>query len=241
MFSFIKAYPDAQPIVRADKTALGTIPAKALQYCEALRSASSFGWYAYPAATSTLLFDGKDIYINIDSAWELLNTEHASDPDEWWNKECPEYLIDKAPPFITSIGVAGYVQIWSGHLVRSAGDWSVLIRPVANTTISNQYFCFEGIVETDQYRYAPLFTNIKILKTDIPITINAHEPLFQVQPVHRSSYSSEVLQSFSVSSLDNMAPNDWTDYSSTIRSNSVHDTEHKTGSYAVDVRKRSKE
>ena len=240
-FKFITAFPDAHPIIRADKTALGTIPAKAMQYCEAMRTASSFGWYAFPAASVTLLFDGQDTYIEIDDEWELLKTEHVTDPDSWWNLQAPEDLEDKAPPFITDIGVPGYVQIWSGHMVQTPQDWSVLVRPLANVKVSGQISCFEGIVEADDFRTCPLFTNVRILKTDTPITIHANEPLFQVQPIHRSCYSSTIVKDFSVVGLGDMDGKDWQAYSKTVRSIEPEQATDQTGRYAAHVRKRARQ
>jgi len=233
-------YPDAEMAIRADQTALGTIPAKAMRYCEPIRSASAFGWYVFAARPVSLLFDGSDVFIDIDSNWEVLTTEHASDPDSWWNTYCPDNLHDMAPPFITSIGAPGYVQIWSGLLVQTKKDWSTLIRPVANTAISGQFFCFEGIIETDHYAPAPLFINMRLLPTNVPIPIPSDEPLFQVQPIHRSCYSNETLGSMTVDEAENMSNDDWLGYRKTIRSNARDADDHETGQYAVETRKRAK-
>src|SRR3712207_8325252 len=45
-----RATPAAILPMPADRTALGTLPFSAVQYCEALCSASAFGRYAFPAA-----------------------------------------------------------------------------------------------------------------------------------------------------------------------------------------------
>ena len=46
---FHRIYPAAIPPMRADKSALGLMPTMAYRHCEAMRMASSFGWYAFPA------------------------------------------------------------------------------------------------------------------------------------------------------------------------------------------------
>ena len=46
---FHRVYPAAVPIMRADKAALGLMPTMAYRHCEPMRTASSFGWYAFPA------------------------------------------------------------------------------------------------------------------------------------------------------------------------------------------------
>ena len=47
---FYRIIPEAIPPMPADASALGTLPFAAYQYCEAIRTASSFGWYIFPMA-----------------------------------------------------------------------------------------------------------------------------------------------------------------------------------------------
>ena len=42
--TFYRAIPESFEPMRADRAALGVIPTAAFQYCEALTSASAFGW-----------------------------------------------------------------------------------------------------------------------------------------------------------------------------------------------------
>ena len=248
LVTFYKAYPDSLPAMSADRSALGTIPAQAYQYCEALTTASAFGWYAFPAATITLYFDGTDIYRMEEDSRVRVTTEQLSGMDEWWNNHCPEHLIDKAPPFLTSLGIPGYLQVWSGLLVKSRKNWSTLIRPIANVATSNQYFCFEGIVETDQYCPAPLFVNLKLQATHTPIVLSSTDPLFQVQPIHRECYSIANHQTASHHNIathsgDNagMSASNWLSYSNTVRDINPATDMHKTGQYATSSRKRKKQ
>ena len=251
LVTFYKAYPDALPAMSADRSALGTIPAQAYQYCEALTTASAFGWYAFPAASITLYFDGVDIYRLEDNEKIKVGVEQLSNMDDWWNIHCPPHLIDMAPPFITSLGIPGYVQIWSGLLIKSRKNWSSLIRPIANACTSNQYFCFEGIVETDSYAPAPLFINLKLQVTHTPITLSAHEPLFQVQPIHRQCYAKNNLSTvkqrgITATNSDQSDVNadagavDWTGYAKTVRHVNPAVDMHQAGQYASTTRKRGK-
>lgn len=245
--TFYRVYPSAIPVMRADRSALGTIPAKAYQYCEALCSASAFGWYAFPAADIRLMFDGTDVYVEHQGEWMTLTSMHLPGVDEWWDSQCPMELEGMAPPFLTSLGVPGYVQIWSGLLVRTRKDWSVVVRPLVNVDSSRQFQCFEGIVETDQYAPAPLFTNIKIRQTDTVIDISAEKPLFQVQPVKQESYKSRNLNAYSEHLLFDRTDGhsvfseaDWVGYASTVRSARPTEDMHALGSYGADTRRRAK-
>ena len=59
--TFYRAIPQCRAPIRADTSVLGTLPARGFQHCEALRSASSFGWYVFPPIDFTLQWDGSQI------------------------------------------------------------------------------------------------------------------------------------------------------------------------------------
>ena len=247
LIKFYKAYPHAIPVMRAERSALGTIPAKAYKYCEALCSASAFGWYVFPPTDIRLFFDGVDVYVDLENEWCKLTSMHLPDVDNWWDSHCPEELRGMAPPFLTDLGLPGYVQIWSGMLVSTRPDWSILVRPLANIQQTRQFFCFEGLLETDRYSPAPLFTNIKLQTTGVPIEIAADMPLFQVQPVPRKSYAMENLKSFEQIELfdpdsgsANLTDAEWSGYRKTIRTAQPVDDMHALGQYGASTRKRAK-
>ena len=52
--TFYRAIPQSVEPMRADRSALGVIPTAAFQYCEALTSASAFGWYVFPPMTACI-------------------------------------------------------------------------------------------------------------------------------------------------------------------------------------------
>ena len=54
--------------MRADRSALGTLPTAALQYCEAITSASAFGWYAFPPIDFHVQYDGTNFIWTHDQA-----------------------------------------------------------------------------------------------------------------------------------------------------------------------------
>ena len=71
----------------------------------------------------------------------------------------------------------------------------MLVRPPANLPRSLAFDLYEGIVETDRW-FGPLFTNLRLIKTDMPIHFSTETPLVQVQPLHRSAYADEVSNAF---------------------------------------------
>jgi hypothetical protein len=95
----------------------------------------------------------------------------------------------------------------------------------------------EGIIETDHW-FGPLFDNVRLLKTDVPIEFRSDVPFLQVQPVRKEFYADKFLQNFSVKSLDELSPEHWEAFHRTVV---VPNTtpERKHGQYAVAVRKQA--
>jgi uncharacterized protein DUF6065 len=237
---FHRIDPGAIPPMRADTSALGGIPAVAFQYCEALRTASSFGWYIFPPRDIRLRWDGSEVFHEVDGAWRRLSSEVDPEFQAYWLEHCPGDMRDCALPYISPLFVPGIVQIWSGLTVSTAPGWSVHIRPLANIPLTRAYACYEGIVETDWFNPCPLFINIRMLSTDGVIEIPRTTPLFQVQPVHRDAYGAALATATEGDGLE--IPHDdplWQGIRNTIRS-IAPERPPDVGRYAAQVRKRAK-
>lgn len=227
--------------MRADPAALGTLPARGFQYCEALRAASSFGWYVFPPIDFTLQWDGSQIIWTYRGAkaWYPLGSAQLPGYQAQFNKVAPIRLRGFAPPFLSAGLEPGLVQIWSGLMIESAEDWSVLVRPPANLPRSSAYDLYEGIVETDRW-FGPLFTNVRLIKTDVPIHFSTEIPLVQVQPLHRSVYAEEVCNNFGlVANASEFSADTWSRYERTIVKPSL-DPRRPVAAYATTVRRRRK-
>ncbi|MDJ0958690.1 MAG: DUF6065 family protein [Arenicellales bacterium] len=236
---FYNLIPESRSPQRADKSVGGTIPTRAYRFCEALRTASAFGWYVFPPIDFSLVFDGTDTIwrFNDDEPWYNLSAVQYPGFLDIFNSQCPEDLTDCAPPLIATGAEPGIVQIWSGLIAKTQKDWSLLIRSPANLPKSAKYESYEGIIETDVW-FGPLFTNIRITKTDVPVDFRRERPLMQIQPLHRSTYSENVLNSFdSVESVSEFTDEDWSDYRKTITQPGKADKREK-GFYAKHTRRR---
>ncbi len=234
-----KAYGPAPDIRRAEKGAAGTMPVAAFQFCEAMRKASSFGWYVYPPKDISLLFDGRETFSHEDDQWYPLKSTNLEDDfrDEWRNM-APNDLKDLDPPFLSGLFVPGAIQIWSGYFVETAPDWSVLVRSVPNYDTRSSISMFEGIVDTDVFKPWPLFINLKLVSTNVEIVIPKDFPLFQLQAIPKVSFDHLNSDFMSVSDMHSKEnPFDWTSAHRTIRDASTAD-ERRPGSYAVKVRKK---
>jgi hypothetical protein len=236
--TFYRAIPGCRAPIRADTAVLGTLPSRGFQYCEALRSASSFGWYVFPPIDFTLQWDGSQIIWTYRGAkgWYPLTSAQFPGFEAAYDRQAPKHLRGFAPPFLTALPEPGLVQLWTGLLVESAEDWSILVRPPANLPRSLAFDAYEGIVESDRW-FGPLFTNLRLIKTDVPISFSTETPLLQVQPLHRSTYAEEVSNGFSVvGSLADFPRDTWARYEEHVVRPNVEPA--PAGAYAARVRRR---
>jgi hypothetical protein len=124
-------------------------------------------------------------------------------------------------------------------MIESAENWSVLVRPPANLPRNLAFDQYEGIIETDRW-FGPLFTNIRLIKTDVPIHFSTEIPLAQVQPLHRGAYADEVSNEFGlVANPAGFSDRAWSHYEQTIVKPNL-DPQRPVAAYATSVRRRRK-
>jgi len=239
--TFYGAVPGIRAPIRADASGLGTLPSRGFQYCEALRTASSFGWYVFPPIDFTLQWDGSQIIWTYSGAkaWYPLTSAQFPGFQAVFDRAAPKRLRGFAPPFLSAIPEPGIIQLWTGLFVESAENWSILIRPPANLPRNLGYEPYEGIVESDRW-FGPLFTNLRLVKTDVPIVFNTEMPVLQVQPLHRSTYAEEVSNRFGmVRALADFPAHAWERYEANIVKPNL-EPHRPVGAYAAAVRRRRK-
>jgi len=240
LVEFFQLVPNARPPCRADRAVGGIIPARALRYCEALTTASAFGWYVFLPLGFKVVWDGHDMLWTYDGAqeWLPLTRDAVQYPGgcERFDRVAPADVRGFLPPFLTPSIQPGGLQIWTGCIARTAPGWSLLIRGVANLPKSQAFQMYEGIIETDNW-FGPLIDNIRITKTDVPIEFRPDVPFLQVQPVRQEFYTDKFLRNFTVKELNELAPEHWDAFRRTVVAPNV-DPERKRGNYAVATRKR---
>jgi len=144
-----------------------------------------------------------------------------------------QFFEEVAPePFLAVSREPGVAQIWSGSLARTAPGWALLSRGPANIPRTQGYEHFEGIVETETW-FGPLFTNIRLTRTNSPVEFHVRYPLFQVQPLLRQCYSEA---GFEVLELAELTAADWQNFEATMKPNT--DQMRMLGHYAVATRRR---
>jgi hypothetical protein len=228
------------PPQRATRDALGTLSARAIRYCEPVMAASGFGWYVFPPIGFQVLFDGVGVIWTYDGAeaWYPLN--HAAQYPGFaakFNAVAPESSKGFSPPFLATGEEPGTLQIWTGLIAHTEQDWGLLLRAPANLVHSPGYQQLEGIVETDRWG-GGLFFVIRLVHTGVPIHFATHRPFLQVQPVHRTFYGDEFLDSIAVEQgLDLLTPSDWNSFKKTVVEPNKCPVRNP-GAYAVTARKR---
>jgi hypothetical protein len=239
--TFYRLLRTAPQPVRAARDAMGHLPKRATQYCEATAAASSYGWWLFPPMEFSLLWDGRRILWTWGGRtdWLLLDAAQFPGYAAEFDATAPQSLRGYSPPFLTALPESGLVQIWTGFFARSAPGWSLLIRPPANIASAGDVLAYEGIVEADVW-FGPVFANLRLSRRNEPVRLSPAHPLLQVQPVPRLAYSDAAQDSMSlVPGLEDLTSADWSDFATTIveRSDSPPDS---AGSYAVAARRRRK-
>ncbi len=242
LVTFHRLIPEARLPQRADRSAAGMLPTRAFRYCEPATTASGFGYYIFPVIDFALRFDGADVlwtYRGVGEWFPIPKLSSVQFPGfaEQFAAAAPPECADFAPPFITVMQEPGFVQIFTGLMVRTAPGWSLLVRSPANFPRLGGFEQFEGLIETDHW-FGPLITNIRLIKTDTPIDFRQEYPMIQVQPVPRIVYQEATLNNYElVPDLNQFTTQDWADYYRTVvRPNVMED--RPRGQYASETRKR---
>lgn len=239
IIKFFRVLPGGRDPIRADRTALGTIPAAALQYCEALTTASAFGWYVFLPYSVWLQWDGTDALWTHEGAdrWMPVKNDMYPGAEDYFDRHVPEDIRGYCPPFVSQTIAPGVIQLWTGLFMSTEEGWSSLLRPMANVPRSKQYEVYEGVVETDRW-FGPLFINVRLTAIDTPIELTAARPLFQLQPLRRETYAEKHLKTLEMAhSLAEVSEGYWDKYRTTVVK-PTNDPNRQPGGYAVAVRKR---
>ncbi len=239
---FCRLIPQARPPKRADRSAAGYLPSRAMRYCDALTSATGYGYWVFPPMDLRLIWDGEQVSWSYgeDERWlPLSGTDSgaAQFPNyaSVFDRLVPDNLRGYSPPFVTAMPELGGVQIWTGLLAKTRPGWSLSIRSPVNLPPVPGLSVWEGIVETDIW-FGPLFTNVRLTRTDVPVHLRRDVPFLQVQPVPQLAYRDETLAAFSCTEASDLAEADWKRLEDVLLPHP--DPDVRQGNYAVMVRKR---
>lgn len=213
-----------------------------MRYCDALTTATGFGYWVFPPMDLRLQWDGEQVFWSYGEGDEWLALSGTDSgavqfpgfADEF-DRSAPALLHGYSPPFLTALPEAGGVQIWTGLLAKTRPGWSLAVRPPVNLPATPGLTAWEGIIETDVW-LGPLFSNFRLTRTGFTVQLRAQVPFLQVQPVPQLAYREETLADFECEAPTSLSADDWTRLGQVLLPNPDH--EARQGSYAVTVRKR---
>jgi hypothetical protein len=141
-------------------------------------------------------------------------------------------------PVLTRGPEPAIVTLWTGLLVRTRPNWSILVRPLSNYPRSPLYEALEGIIETDWW-FGPVIATLRIVKTDTVLEFRTSRPLVQIQPVIREAYARPTMNSLStVHGIENLSDAEWLRFMQTLSMRNSPSS--SVGSYKREVRARAR-
>jgi len=241
---FFRLIRNGRPPKRAERSAAGYLPGRAMRYCDPVTSATGFGYWVFPPMDFRLLWDGEQVFWSYgpDQTWLMLSGTDSGavqfpDYAEAFDAAVPDALRGFSPPFLTALPEAGGVQMWTGLIAKTRPGWSLSVRSPVNLPAIPGLVAWEGIIETDVW-FGPLFTNFRLTRTDMPVQIRSQVPFVQVQPVPQLAYREENLSAFACSEAADLTPSDWDELGKVLLPHPDPDHSVRQGQYAVMVRKR---
>jgi hypothetical protein len=239
---FFRLIDGIRPPKRAERSAAGYLPGRGMRYCDALTSATGFGYWIFPPMDLRLTWNGEQVWWSYgeDESWMPLSGTDSGAVQfpnyaAAFDATVPEFLRGYSPPFLTALPELGGVQMWTGLLAKTRPGWSLNVRPPVNLPTTPGVVAWEGIIETDLW-FGPLFTNFRLTKTDTTVHIRSSWPFVQVQPIPQLAYREEIQSDFTNSEAADLTDDDWRRLGEVLLPHP--DPEYRQGHYAVSVRKR---
>lgn len=236
-FSYTRLPMSPRP---ASRDAGGSLPIRAVRFCDAITTACAFGWWIYPPLDAWLMWDGHTIFYSLDGEIFDPLDDCCDFPGmtESLQAHAPDNIQPISSPLFTALPEQGVVQVALGVIARAGAGWALLLRRPANISLFGGFDVLEGIVEVDTWR-GPLFVNLRLTRTHSPIRLHAMVPLVQAQPLPQWLYQPETMSDMEVGDLSAMTTADWTQWKERFVEPNSRPL-RADGEYAVAARRRRK-
>ena len=238
MITFHSLVENVMQPVRATKCANGTLPTRGFRYCEPVRVASGFGWYVHLPMDIWFVWDGYEVEWSIDDGdvwYPLGDAIQYPGFSSAFSEAAPADVGAYAQPFVGRTNDPDILQIWTGLILETPSDLSILVRGPVNAELNRGFDVIEGVIDTDWW-FGPLFTNIRLGRKGKPIILRSDRPFVQVQPFSRPLYRQFEGEKATVrQGLDAMEPEHWGKYRRTVVRRM--ETRERLGDYAVEARR----
>jgi hypothetical protein len=238
---FFRFFPDTPEPRRAETSAFGSLPTRAYRYCEAVRLASSWGYWLFAPLAFEVVWDGSEILWRAHGTeeWEgLRDSVHFPGFPEGWDAACPEAFRGLSPPFLTALQEPGLLQVSLGVIATMTPGWLLYLRAAANFAGPAHVQGFEGLIDLEAYRFGPLFANVRLCQTGRPLTFLADRPWIQVSAVPRGLLG-DLRTDAGTTDLAEWGAAEWAGYHDTIVEPNQRPGRAR-GEYAAEARKLSR-
>lgn len=236
-YSFFRLYPEAPMLTKANLNSAEHVSTRARRFCAPLNLASSIGWTLYPPIDFDLMWDGSQIYFMFGDYDGWIKVERALLPDysDMFTNIAPPDAQECMTPFLEAFPEPGVVQIWTGYSAKTPTDISTWIRAPINHPMSGLYDVYDALFATDWWT-GGLIVNIRIKKTDVPITFRRHLPLAQLIFLNNDyllTDSSRIVDTVEVTP-------DHGNFWDSFKENSLRRNTQKRGSYVRELNSRKR-
>lgn len=181
---FHRILPIAPDIKLADKSADGTMPARAFAHCEAMRLVSGWGYYLFPPCDISIMWCYSNIMarFKVDEEWQLVDDDGIRPYMENDMDDVP------MPGVVSKIREHGHFQLTFGYMGKSEDDEvGYIIRPAINIAASPVVQFYEGVVNFAS-ESKEIFINGRFNVSDHEFMLRRDTPMFQVCPVRFDSF-----------------------------------------------------
>jgi len=170
--------------------------------------------------------------------WEpLQDAAHFPGFPESWDVSCPEGFSGMCPPFLTALPEPGLLQVSLGLIATASPGWLLYMRPAANFPSIPYIEGFVGIVDAEAYQFGPIFTNLRLCKTDTAIAFPADRPLVQLSAVPRQLLTADAkLRGATPIDISGWTSTEWEGYRQTVLDPNSR-LDRRYGEYATRARK----
>lgn len=235
--SFVRLYPGAPEISKANINSAEHVSSRARRFCGPLNIASSIGWTVYPPIDFDLMWDGSQVYFMFGDYDGWIKVDRALLPDyaDMFPQIAPPDAQQCMPMFLEAFPEPGIVQIWTGYAAKTPRGVSTWVRAPINHPMSGHYDVYDAVFATDWWT-GGLIVNIRIKKTDVPITFRRHQPLAQILFVDEQYLGTDTSRNVEILAAQ---PDDAPFWDS-FKSNSIRRNSEKRGSYVKELNKQRK-
>ncbi|TPI27752.1 hypothetical protein FJW07_31265 [Mesorhizobium sp. B3-1-9] len=149
--------------------------------CEPYITASTLGWIGHLPFSLQLRWErGLRILWRLSTADDFQEFDFLFATD--LKLEAPTLRPFDSVPVVAIAPEEGVVQFWTGLVGFGENDAAIRVRSIPNYPTRFQYLVYDGVIEVGWW-HGPIVFPIRLLRSDVTITISPDRPLYYVEPI----------------------------------------------------------